>query len=293
MIISAGTSAKGTLFLVATPVGNLEDITLRALRVLQEADLIACEDTRQTRKLLDRHSIHSPLISYHEHNERERSMELIDRLEQGTNVALVSDAGTPLVSDPGRDLVRLCIERHIPVVPIPGPSAFVAALAASGLSVDEFLFIGFLPPRAGERRRRLHALASERRTIVLYEAPHRLAQTLADALELLGDRDVVLARELTKIHEEFVRCRLSDLATKYRSQAPRGEITLLIAAPTQGLPQPDASRVTLAERVRSLERQGLDRKSALKQAARERGLPKRDAYRQLLLEEDVTATRNR
>lgn len=285
------TASKGTLFLVATPVGNLEDITLRALRVLQQAELIACEDTRQTRKLLDRHSIHNPLVSYHEYNERERSLELIHRLEQGTSVAMVSDAGTPLVSDPGRELVRLCIERQIPIVPIPGPSAFVAALAASGLNVDEFLFVGFLPPRAGERRRRLHQLASEPRTIVLYEAPHRLGQTLADAMELLGDREAVLARELTKIHEEFVRGRLSDLAARYRNDTPRGEITLLIAAPKKGSPQPDAAHLTLAERVRDLEREGIDRKSALKQAARERGIPKREAYRRLLLEQTIKTNR--
>jgi 16S rRNA (cytidine1402-2'-O)-methyltransferase len=276
------TTARGTLFLVATPVGNLEDVTLRALRVLGEADLIACEDTRQTRKLLDRHSIHRPLVSYHEHNERERSIELIGRLEQGATVALVSDAGTPLVSDPGRDLVRLCIERQIPVVPIPGPSAFVAALAASGLNVDEFLFVGFLPARVGERRRRLSELAPERRTIVMYEAPHRLSQTLADALELLGDRPAVVARELTKVHEEFVRSRLSDLAVTFQRTPPRGEITLLIAAPEPAMRESAAAGVSLAERVEELEREGLDRKSALKQAARERGIPKREAYRQLV-----------
>jgi 16S rRNA (cytidine1402-2'-O)-methyltransferase len=243
-------AAQGKLYLVATPVGNLEDITLRALRVLGEADCIACEDTRQTRKLLDRHGIDRPLVSYHEHNERERSIELIGRLERGAAIALVSDAGTPLVSDPGRDLVRACLERGFPVIPIPGPTAFVAALAASGLDTTEFLFIGFLPSRAGERRRRLGELASEPRTIVIYEAPHRLAQTLADALEILGDRQAVVARELTKIHEEFSRGQLSDLSRKYQAAAPRGEITLLVAAPDQDAAPPAAG--SLADRVAEL-----------------------------------------
>lgn len=279
------TAPQGKLYLVATPVGNLEDITLRALRVLREADWIACEDTRQTRKLLERHGIDRPLISYHEHNERERSAELIGRLEQGATVALVSDAGTPLVSDPGRELVRRCLELQIPAIPIPGPSAFVAALAASGLEIDEFLFIGFLPSRAGERRARLRDLAPERRTIVLYEAPHRLVQTLGDALEILGDRRAVVARELTKIHEEFVRGRISELADKYQHAAPRGEITLLIAAPEPGADRPDAAGLSLPDRVAELEHEGLDRKAALKQAARERGITKREAYRRLLNEQ--------
>ncbi|HVB99741.1 MAG TPA: 16S rRNA (cytidine(1402)-2'-O)-methyltransferase [Candidatus Dormibacteraeota bacterium] len=282
------TNARGRLYLVATPVGNLEDITLRALRVLREADWIACEDTRQTRKLLARHEIDRPLVSYHEHNERERSSELIGRLEQGATVALVSDAGTPLVSDPGRDLVRLCLERQIPVIPIPGPSAFVAALVASGLDTGEFLFIGFLPPRAGERRRRLRELAPERRTLVMYEAPHRLTQTLGDALEIFGDRQAVVARELTKIHEEFSRGRLSELARRFQQNPPRGEITLLIAAPEQTAAETAPATATLAQRIAELERGGLDRKAALKQAAREYGIPKREAYRRLLLEDQET-----
>lgn len=286
------TSERGTLFLVATPIGNLEDVTLRALRVLREANWIACEDTRQTRKLLDRHEIHRPLISYHEHNERERSIELIDRLERGATVALVSDAGTPLISDPGRGLVRLCLERHIPVVPIPGPTAFLAALAASGLSADEFLFIGFLPSRAAERRRRLRLLAPERRTIIMYEAPHRLVQTLADALELLGDRQAVVARELTKLHEEFSRRRLSDLLAQFQRNPPRGEITLLIAAPEHGASEATATNSSLVDRVEALQREGLNRKSALKQAARERGISKREAYRQLLNEATPQSSEN-
>ena len=278
----AKTSAGGRLFLVATPIGNLEDVTLRALRVLSEVSVIACEDTRQTRKLLDRHAVARPLISYHEHNERERARELVERMEAGETVALVSDAGMPLVSDPGRALVNLCIERGIPVTPIPGPSAFVAALAASGLAAEEFLFVGFLPARAGERSRKLQELAAERRTMIFYEASHRLAATLRDALAILGDRRAVVARELTKIHEEFRRATLSQLAEFYAQSEPRGEITLLVGAREPSAAAPERAAGSLAERVAELERQGQDRKSALKQAAREFGIPKREAYRRLL-----------
>jgi 16S rRNA (cytidine1402-2'-O)-methyltransferase len=279
------TTGRGRLYLVATPIGNLEDITLRALRVLGESDLVACEDTRQTRKLFDRHGIDRPMVSYHEHNEHERAPELIEQLERGATVALVSDAGMPLVSDPGRHLVSLCLERQIPVIPIPGPSAFVAALAASGLDTGEFLFAGFLPARAGERTRKLRELAGEPRTMVFYEAPHRLAATLRDALEILGDRQAVVARELTKIHEEFRRGRLSELAAHFESAEPRGEITLLVAPADAAAVAAGTAAVSLSERVAELESQGLDRKAALKQAARERGVPKREAYRRLLLEQ--------
>jgi 16S rRNA (cytidine1402-2'-O)-methyltransferase len=281
------TTKQGRLYVVATPIGNLEDITLRALRVLREVDRIACEDTRQTRKLLDRHGIDRPLVSYHEHNERARAAELAERLEAGEKVALVSDAGMPLVSDPGQHLVRLCIERGIPVVPIPGASALVAALAASGLESEEFLFVGFLPARAGERARKLRALAAEPRTLVCYEAPHRLAAALRDARECMGDRRVVVARELTKLHETFHRGRLSELAAYFERVAPRGEITLVIA-PAEARVAEETSEVagSLVERVVELERQGLDRKAALKQAARERRMPKREAYRRLLIEEE-------
>src|ERR1700674_2230174 len=195
----------GCLYLVATPIGNLEDITMRAIRILKEADLIACEDTRQTQKLLNHYGIRKEMVSYHEHNELTRSPELVIELEQGAQIALVSDAGTPGISDPGHRLVTLCLRHHIPVVPIPGPSALVAALAASGLPSDEFLFIGFLPARAGARRKALEALKSEPRALVLYEAPHRLAETLSDAADILGARHAVVAREVTKIHEEFLR----------------------------------------------------------------------------------------
>src|ERR1019366_4654075 len=204
-------AGSGCLYLVATPIGNLEDITLRALRVLKEADLIACEDTRQTQKLLRHYGIQTEMVSYHAHNELMQAPELVIELEQGAKVALVSDAGTPVISDPGHRLVTLCLRHHIPVVPIPGPSAFVAALAASGLPSEEFLFVGFLPPRTGARRKALDALKTESRTLILYEAPHRLVETLADAVDILGARPAVIAREVTKIHEEFLRGHLNEL----------------------------------------------------------------------------------
>ncbi len=277
-------AAAGCLYLVATPIGNLEDITVRAIRVLKEADLIACEDTRQTQKLLQHYGIHKELISYHSHNELTRAPELVIELEKGSEVALVSDAGTPVVSDPGHRLVTLCLRHHIPVIPIPGPSAFVAALAASGLPTEEFLFVGFLPSRAGARRKTLDALKNEPRTIVLYEAPHRLVETLADAADVLGPRPAVVAREITKIHEEFLRGTLTELLDAARKRAPRGEITLLIG-PGDDLPQTVDATLSLKQRVTQLEvESGLDRKAALKQAARERGLGKREAYKQLLLE---------
>src|SRR5712692_10384927 len=181
----------GSLYLVATPIGNLEDITLRALRVLKEVNLVACEDTRQTLKLLNHYGIRKRLVSYHEHNEMTRAPELVIELEQGASAALVSDAGTPVISDPGHRLVTLCLRHHIPVVPVPGPSALVAALAASGMPTEEFLFVGFLPARAGERRKALDALKTESRTMIFYEAPHRVVETLGDASEILGPRAAV------------------------------------------------------------------------------------------------------
>src|SRR5499427_860415 len=200
---------SGCLYLVATPIGNLEDITFRALRVLKESDQIACEDTRRTQKLLNHYGIAKPLVSYHEHNELTRAPELVLAMEQGAQVALVSDAGVPLVSDPGYRLVTLCLRHRIPVIPVPGPAALLAALSASGLPNDEFLFAGFLPARSAERRRALERLRIEDRTIIFYEAPHRIEETLGDARQILGDRPACLAREVTKVHEEFRRGPLS------------------------------------------------------------------------------------
>jgi 16S rRNA (cytidine1402-2'-O)-methyltransferase len=274
----------GVLYLVATPIGNLEDITLRALRILKEVDQIACEDTRHSLKLLNHFGIQKPLISYHEHNEITRAAELVHAMEQGAAIALISDAGMPLVSDPGHRLVTLAIRHHIPVVPIPGAAALLAALSASGLPSEEFLFLGFLPARSGERRRALEHLRIEDRTLVFYEAPHRIAETVADAREILGDRPACLARELTKMHEEFRRGRLSELEEELAERPVKGEITLIIGAPERaaGGTQTDTSQ-TLAARVEELMHQAkLDRKEALKLAAKERGIPKRDAYKQML-----------
>jgi len=277
------------LYLVATPIGNLEDITLRALRILKEADQIACEDTRHTQKLLNHYNFSKPLVSYHEHNEMTRAPELVLAMEQGQQIALVSDAGMPLVSDPGYRLVTLALRHHIPVIPVPGPSALLAALSASGLPNEEFLFAGFLPARSGERRRALERLRIEDRTIIFYEAPHRIEETLADAREILGDRPACLAREVTKLHEEFRRGTLSELVASLSDKPVRGEITLLIGAvpPEQRAAERNSSQ-SLAERVDELIRQAkLDRKEALKLAAKERGLSKRAAYSELHLESDA------
>ena len=272
--------------MVATPIGNLEDITLRALRILKEVDQIACEDTRHSQKLLTHYNIQKPLVSYHEHNEMTRAPELVLAMEEGAQIALVSDAGMPLVSDPGYRLVTLSLRHRLLVIPIPGPSALLAALSASGLPNEEFLFAGFLPARRGERRRALERLRIEDRTIILYEAPHRIEETLSDAREVLGDRPACLAREVTKLHEEFRRGTLSELAASLSEKPARGEITLLIG------PVPAEERATardtaqsLAERVDELIRQAkLDRKEALKLAAKERGITKRAAYHELHLD---------
>jgi 16S rRNA (cytidine1402-2'-O)-methyltransferase len=279
---------QACLYLVATPIGNLEDITLRALRILKEVEQIACEDTRHTQKLLSHYNIRKPLVSYHEHNELTRAPELVVAMEQGAQIALVSDAGVPLVSDPGYRLVTLCLRHRIPVVPIPGPSALLAALSASGLPNEEFLFAGFLPARSGERRRALERLRIEDRTIIFYEAPHRLEETLIDAHEILGDRPACIAREVTKLHEEFRRGSLAELAASLAEKPARGEITLLIGpVPAEEKSALRDTSQSLADRVDELIRQAkLDRKEALKLAAKERGLSKRAAYQELHLESE-------
>lgn len=281
---SARQKPVGCLYLVGTPIGNLEDITLRALRILKEVDQIACEDTRHTQKLLAHYDIHKPLVSYHEHNEMKRAAELAAAMEQGAKIALVSDAGMPLVSDPGHRLVALCLDKDIPVVPIPGPSALLASLSGSGMPTEEFLFVGFLPARTGERRRALERLRIEERTIILYEAPHRIAECAADALEVLGDRPACLAREVTKLHEEFLRGKLSEILKSVEERPPRGEITLILGPPsTAEVSERGESSQTLAARVEELMQQAhLGRKEALKLAAKERGLTRRAAYSQLI-----------
>jgi 16S rRNA (cytidine1402-2'-O)-methyltransferase len=266
---------------------------LRALRILKEVDQIACEDTRHTQKLLTHYDIHKSLVSYHEHNEITRAPELVIAMEEGAKIALVSDAGTPLVSDPGHRLVTLCVRHRIPVIPIPGPSALLAALSASGLPNEEFLFVGFLPNRSGERRRALERLRIEDRTIVFYEAPHRVAETVADAREILGDRSACLAREVTKLHEEFRRGKLSELAASLAERPARGEITLLIA-PEDGAAAGSQAGTSqsIAARVEELMHQAkLDRKEALKVAAKERGLTRRAAYGQLVDAHDLNSSK--
>jgi 16S rRNA (cytidine1402-2'-O)-methyltransferase len=271
----------GTLYLVATPIGNLSDITHRALQVLGDVDLIACEDTRHTHKLLSHYGITTKTISYHEHNEQQRAEQLIDQLKQGSSIAVVSDAGTPAVSDPGFRLVRAAIENEVPVVPVPGPSALISALVAAGLPTDEFFFAGFLPARTNARRARLSELQSVPGTLIFYEAPHRLAATLKDAYEILGERDAVVARELTKVHEEIRRGRLSELSEHYEREDPRGEIVVLIdrnvisAAPQQS---------SIAALVDQFEQDGMDQRAALKKAARELGISRAEAYRRLVAE---------
>jgi 16S rRNA (cytidine1402-2'-O)-methyltransferase len=277
-----GDVTAGTLYLVGTPIGNLDDITLRALRVLKEVDLIACEDTRHTAQLLNHYGIDKPTISYHEHNELTRAAELVVHLERGDNVAVVSDAGMPGVSDPGYRLVALAIRHHIRVVPIPGASAFLSALVASGLPTDAFHFGGFLPAKSGARRTALELIRDSPRTQLFYEAPHRIVECLRDIVEVLGpDRHVVVAREVTKLHEEFLRGRADDVLAQLEQRSEvRGEITLLIAKAEEG-PQAVAAKKTIAQRVQELMReQKLEEKSALKQAAKEFGLSKSEAYRE-------------
>jgi 16S rRNA (cytidine1402-2'-O)-methyltransferase len=279
-----GTSTGGpSLYLVATPIGNLEDITLRALRVLKEVDLIACEDTRQTLKLLNHYGIQTRLVSYHEHNEMTKAAELIVDLEGGAKIALVTDAGMPGISDPGFRLIALAIRHHVPVIPIPGASAFLAALVASGLPTDSFRFSGFLPAKVGQRRKLLESVKDSPRTQVFYEAPHRLLETLADVVEVLGDeRHVVVAREVTKIHEEFLRGRSGEILKQLKARGDvKGEITLLIAKAEDGATPAASAVVSVAQRVREImDEEKTDEKDALKRVAKERGMGKSEVYRE-------------
>jgi 16S rRNA (cytidine1402-2'-O)-methyltransferase len=278
---------EGALYLVATPIGNLEDVTRRALRVLSEADVVACEDTRRTRALLEHFGIRARTLSYHEHNERERAEELARMIEDGASVALVSDAGTPGVNDPGYRVVRACVERGLRVVPVPGPTALVAALTASGLPTDEFYFGGFLPARGHARREKLASVRALRATLVFYETPHRIAHALSDALEVLGEREAAVCRELTKLHEEIARGRLSELAARFSAEgAARGEMVLVIdrdAVEVAGDAESHAA-ASVAETVAAFESEGLDPRAALKRAARQLGLTRDEAYRRLTSE---------
>lgn len=270
------------LYIVGTPIGNLEDITLRALRVLRSVDRIACEDTRQTQKLLSHFDIHVPTVACHQHNEREATASLIAELQQGGRIALVSDAGMPGISDPGSYLVAAAVAAGIPVIPIPGASAGIAALAASGLDTAGFRFVGFPPARGGERRSFFETMAAEQTTLIFYEAPHRIVDTLRDAALVFGaGRRAVLARELTKIHEEFLRGTLAEVEANLSArELQRGEMTLLIAGADPKQPAEGSTQTTLRAQMEALLAAGLDEQAALKQIARERGVGKSELYRE-------------
>lgn len=273
-----GRVCPGRLCVVATPIGNLSDVTLRALRVLRDADVIAAEDTRTTRKLLTQHDIRTPLVAYHEHNEAVRTAELLERLTSGEVVALVSESGTPSISDPGYRLVHAAIEAEIPVEPVPGPSAILAALVVSGLPTDAFVFEGFLPRRSGERRRRLEVLSSDLRTLIVFEAPHRLDATVVDMLDVLGDRRVALCRELTKMHEEVRRSTLSELAASLRRRPVKGEIVLVLEGAQQAATDIDGAVAEVLERTDA----GVSMREATRAVATERGVSRRALYDRVL-----------
>ena len=268
----------GTLYLVATPIGNLQDFTFRAVETLKSVGVIACEDTRHTKKLLTHFGISNKLISYHEHNEADRADELAEMLRNGISVAVVSDAGTPGISDPSFRIVARAIEIGAQVVPIPGASAFVNAASAAGLPTDSLFFGGFLPSKKGDRRKRFETVADLPATLVFYESPRRIAAALTDALEILGDRQAVVAREITKLHEEFSRGKLSELQSTFSSATVKGEIVLLIdRVREKGAQVPKT--VSILERLAELEAEGMERKAALKKVAREFGMSKSEAYR--------------
>ena len=280
----------GTLYVCATPIGNLEDITLRVLRVLAEADFVAAEDTRHTLKLLTHFEIKKPLVSYHEHNKHVRGPELLTRLLQGESCALVSDAGLPGISDPGADMVRLCIDNAVPVTVCPGASAALTAAVLSGLDNTRLAFDGFLPHgrhAKKERAARIESLRSERRTIVLYESPHRIAQTLKELLDALGDREAAAARELTKRYEEVKRGTLSTLLLHFTNNEPKGEFALIIAGETGDMhAEPDWSELPIPAHVAQCMAQGLREMDAIKAVAKARGLSKREVYAAVKITEE-------
>jgi len=271
---------SGTLYIVATPIGNLEDITLRAIRVLKEADLVAAEDTRHTRHLLDRYQIETQLTSYHDHNKEEKAPVLVARMLEGKNVALVSDAGTPGISDPGYFLINLAIDQQVPVVPIPGATAAIAALSVSGMPTDRFIFEGFLPAKHLARLKRLQELSTEERTIIFYEAPHKIIASVADMLAALGDRRAVITRELTKVYEESIRGTLSECLKRLHEGTVKGEFTVIVHGASK---EPLKQDIDTAEFLKNLIlHRGLSKKEAISVAAEELGLPKKDVYKESL-----------
>lgn len=278
-------TAAGILYLCATPIGNLEDITLRAIRILKEVDLIAAEDTRHTRKLLTHFDIHTPATSYHQHNEAAKADKVIAALLAGKNVALVSDAGMPGISDPGAHLVAEAVQAGIKIVPVPGPSAVIAGLVVSGLSTDRFVFEGFLPRVKKQRVRRLKEITGEERTVVFYESPHRLLRTMEDLVGIIGSRPVAVAREITKTYEEIIRGSAQSVIEHFKRNPPRGEFTIIIggAEPTTGEPAGDWPE-SVTEHVTLLMTGGLDKKQAMKEVAALRGISKREVYNVLIRE---------
>ncbi|MBE9218091.1 16S rRNA (cytidine(1402)-2'-O)-methyltransferase [Dolichospermum flos-aquae] len=267
----------GTLYIVATPIGNLEDMTFRAVRILQAVDMIAAEDTRHTGKLLQHFQVRTPQISYYEHNSNSRIPELLEYLQYGKAIALVSDAGMPGISDPGYELIKACIDKNINVVPIPGASAVITALSAAGLPTDRFIFDGFLPAKSQRRKEYLTSLKGESRTLVFYESPHRLRDTLADLGEILGsDRYAVIARELTKLYEEFWRGTIGEGIANYQEKEPQGEYTLLVAGTSSNKPQ--LTETELKNELLSMIKQGISRSQASREIAKDTGLPRRYLY---------------
>ncbi len=271
--------ASGVLYIVATPIGNLDDITLRAVRVLKEVDLIAAEDTRHTRILLDKYGIETPVTSYHDHNKEQKAPILLARLLEGQSIALVSDAGTPGISDPGYFLINVAIDRGTRIVPVPGATAAIAALSASGLPTDRFAFEGFLPVRQAARLKRLNELAADERTLIFYEAPHKIVRTLEDMISVFGDRRAVITRELTKIHEEFIRARLSEILDGLKRKPIKGEFTLIV----HGAKEVPLEEIPVSEYLKNLMmHRGLSKKEAIATASRDLGLPKREVYKESL-----------
>ena len=274
------------LYLVATPIGNLEDMTFRAVKVLNEVDFIAAEDTRHTRKLLTHFDIHTPLIRYDENNKNITGAQIIERIKNGENVACVSDAGLPAISDPGADLVKLAIEENIKVVPIPGANAALSALICSGLDTTSFTFVGFLPKTTKKCLEVLEELKSHRETLIFYEAPHHLKSTLKNLLKILGNREAVLARELTKIHEEFIRNKLEDLINQFEDTEPRGEFVIVVdGANDETVDSSDESIIDIMTVYQKFIADGLDKKTAMRETAKRLNVSRRDVYNYILTKE--------
>lgn len=267
----------GVLYIVATPIGNLEDITLRAIRILEEVDLIAAEDTRCTLKLLNHLNISKPMISYHRHNEKIRTEGLIKELKEGKNIAVVSDAGTPGICDPGETIIKKCIEENIKVIPIPGACAMISALIVSGIDTDEFKFLGFLPLNKKNRKNKLEEIQKSNKTIILYEAPHKLKNTLNDLNKILGNRKIVLAREITKVHEEYIRGTVEDILKLVDSL--KGEMILIIEKNINNIEENNFSNLTLEEHFNFYKNQGLEKKEIIKKIAKDRNVNKNEIYK--------------